>query len=399
MPGRVGVGENGGARRRAAALVGALVWALSAGGGVLAGAAPPAGQAAQPSAAPPRSAGAPPAQPKAVRGAEPLALTLQQAVDLALKQSPTILQAQNALEGARLDHEQAVAEQLVRTSALTALQAETNWQIAQKNFELARVDLATAVESAYYDVLRAQQALSLAQANLDQAKKQLEATRTRFRVGMVAQADLLAGEAQVANAQVSVSQADSNLLIARMKLNNTLGLELDREVRLTEDFSYEPLSLNLAEDLNNALAHRVEIEKAQAAVRLAEKGVEVNDNDYTPDIARRQARLDLADARLALAAQRNSIVLEVQQAFQAVQTAAARQSVQKTLIDQAEQNLRAAQLRYNAGAITDIELASAQTALYKAQSDALQAVFDYNVALSKYWRAVARSRAGQPAAR
>src|SRR5690606_13566551 len=115
----------------------------------------------------------------------------------------------------------------------------------QRNYELALQDLMLQVEQAYYDVLKADLALDLAERTLAQSRGQLESTRARFEQGMLSHVDVLAAEMQVANAEVELNRARATVATSRMAFNRLLGRDLDAPVTLVDDLAYEPLELDL----------------------------------------------------------------------------------------------------------------------------------------------------------
>ncbi|MGQ9623169.1 MAG: TolC family protein, partial [Candidatus Caldatribacteriaceae bacterium] len=52
------------------------------------------------------------------------------------------------------------------------------------------------------------------------------------------------------------------------------------------------------------------------------------------------------------------------------------------------ENLSIQQARFDAGVITPLDLLDAQSSLYEAESNYLQAVFDYNVARAQFFNAL-----------
>ncbi|HHV61658.1 MAG TPA: TolC family protein [Firmicutes bacterium] len=318
-------------------------------------------------------------------------LTLKQAVDFAFQHSNAMKLASLGLEDANLAYRQAKADQLLRASILADLQAETAWQAAQKNHEIARLDLALQVEQAYYDVLRAKRALVISQENVERANKQLDIIRSKFKLGMVAKLDVITAESEVAGAQVDLSKAEANLALASMRFNQVIGRDLEVPVGLASDFTYEPVTLDVKKETERALASRLEILKARDAVELARKEVEVNNNDFTPPLVLAKSKIGLSRAEAELEDARANVLLEIKQDYEAMKDAERRIALQEKAFAQAQESLRIAKARYDAGVITSMDLFDAQRALYQADTARLQAVFDYNVALAKFYKSLGLS--------
>lgn len=318
-------------------------------------------------------------------------LTLQEAVKLALEQGSTAKSASLDLKDAEISYKQAMADQLLKPSVLTALSAETAWLVAQRNYEIARADIATQAEQAYYDVLKSERASVLAQENLERAKDQLKTSESKFKLGMVAQIDVIAAETEVASAEADQSKAQANLALAKMKLNRVIGLALDSPVKLASQFSYEPISVDLDKAIEYSLSHRLEIKRAEDTVTLKEKEVEVYNNDFTPPLVLERSRVGLEAAQADLDDVKANIILEVRQNFESLKDAERQVPLQEKSLTKAKESLRIAKARYDAGVITAMELADAQRAVYQAETAYLQAMFDYNVAVAKFYKALGMS--------
>ena len=82
--------------------------------------------------------------------------------------------------------------------------------------------------------------------------------------------------------------------------------------------------------------------------------------------------------------------LEVEQAYIAVTEAAERFGATEKAVESAQENLRLAQGRYDAGVGTILELTEAQLSLTNAEADSVRAVTDYRVGLAVLDRVVGR---------
>jgi outer membrane protein len=77
--------------------------------------------------------------------------------------------------------------------------------------------------TAYVDVIRAKSVLGLQVTNLRRLEKQLEATRDRFRVGEVTRTDVAQAESRVARAKADLTQAEGDLVAARVVFEREIG--------------------------------------------------------------------------------------------------------------------------------------------------------------------------------
>ncbi|MBE3575746.1 MAG: TolC family protein [Firmicutes bacterium] len=348
--------------------------------------------AAQPTAA--GGAGQPAGQnsggkvPAAAAPAKNSVLHLADALQLAFAQGPDLRSAQLTLQGAKLAYEQAQADQLAQPSVLTALSAESAWKQAQLDYASSSANIALQVEQAYYDAIKADRTVALARNNLDSARQQADAVHLRYKLGAAANLDVLAADSAVGSAQADLDSALANQTLAYMKLNALLGRDLGAAVNLADDLNFTPAKIDLDKALAYALAHRGDVQKAQSNVDQAQKQVEVDDNAYTPSLTLARAKNQLALAQAALDAAKTAAVLEVRQNYAALQSAAAQVPLKQQALEQAKESLKVAQARYSAGANTALDLLNAQKAVYQAETDYLQAVFNYNVSLARFYNSL-----------
>lgn len=200
-------------------------------------------------------------------GARPV--TLQEAIDLAMRNAPAAVQAQGLDRTAGAARRQAVAA-YVPTLNLTASSGHTQgttinnfngqltalsgnpWSYGNGiglNLELfdggrrwseinrirstaevadisaisARFDASLQVKQQYYAALAARESEAAARAQLEQAEQQLRASSARVAAGVVTRSDSLRSAIQVGNAQLAVLTAQNDLRVANATLTRVAG--------------------------------------------------------------------------------------------------------------------------------------------------------------------------------
>jgi len=258
------------------------------------------------------------AQAPAASGA--LTLTLQQAVDLALKNN---LQAQLAREGvaeaqshkglaasALLPNLSGAAYQATLTSNLAAMglgpgkfpgldpfvgpfnRFDARVQLWQSVFNLASIrryqasvrgialareqersaaqQVTMATVLSYLAVMEAQQTVEAAQADVTLAKRLLELAKSQHAAGVATGIDVARAETRLAGQEVRLAQARTDLDTARLNLLRVIGAPLGSDLRLADEMRFAPEALPaVAEAVQKALSDRAEIRSAQEQVRIA----------------------------------------------------------------------------------------------------------------------------------
>lgn len=103
----------------------------------------------------------------------------------------------------------------------------------------ARNQIVLDVKSAFYDALRAQALIQIAEANLQNSILRYEEAEKKLRAGVVARFDVIRTQTDIAQAQQQVIQARSNLSLAFAALNNVIGLNINTPLTLTGEGAVE----------------------------------------------------------------------------------------------------------------------------------------------------------------
>ncbi|MGB4380006.1 MAG: TolC family protein, partial [Bacillota bacterium] len=84
----------------------------------------------------------------------------------------------------------------------------------------------------------------------------------------------------------------------------------------------------------------------------------------------------------------NKIALSVRQAYVSLVQAEAKIELSEARVNEARENLRITQLLFEADMATNVEVLAAQNQYTQSQIDALQAIYDYNMARSQFNRTI-----------
>lgn len=305
---------------------------------------------------------------------------------------------------------------------LARLGVDTN----RLDWQNRRRQVALTAQEAYFNVMKAQALQNVAQQSLDAANEHWRLARARFNAGAAAQFEVLRAEVEVANITQNLIDAQNGVELAKAALRNVLALEPDVDIVLEgpgETLEYEG---NLPDAIQEALRNRPEVQQAQTAVKAAQTNVRVqkasdgvtisliggydfqkatglgSDKSWRVGLglskplfdggqaraSTRQAEAALEKTRLAAEQVEDAIELEVTQAVLGVNAARQKLKTTQTTVEQAVEGLRIAQLRYENGVGTQVEVLDAQVALTAARTNNVNAQYDYQVALARLWNAM-----------
>ena len=161
------------------------------------------------------------------------------------------------------------------SQTLFDLSAWFDWKAGSERSKQAEATLAAAqqnlivrVSEAYFGVLRAQDNLRAAKAQERALARQLEQTRQRFNVGLIAITDVYEAEARHDLAGVTRIVEENNVAVALERLSVLTGQQHGQLQLLSDDFTPEmPIPADRSAWVDFALANNYDL----AAVRFAEE--------------------------------------------------------------------------------------------------------------------------------
>lgn len=293
--------------------------------------------------------------------------------------------------------------------------------------DILRVEQATkysAIEG-YYGLLAYQELQGVYHEAVDNLQGHLDNVQAQYNVGTKAKVDVLSSDVSLANAKTTAITADNNVAIAESNLNNILGLPLETKLNLADhQLPFDTYNISLQEATDYAMKYRPEVLQAAIAVQQAERNIDIADAGNKPTVAItggnnwadntfpgidankrswnigagvtynfydggatkakvNQAKQDLLVARETEQKTREAVQLEVKQAYLNIRSAAQKVEETQTVVDQAHENYRIQNIRYQAGVGINLDVLDAQLSLNEAQVNHIQALYDYNVGIAK----------------
>jgi outer membrane protein len=307
---------------------------------------------------------------------------------------------------------------------------------AMAQYQTALADTLLLVRLSYYDVLLAEQQIIVNEASVKLLQKELDDQQRRFDAGTVPHFNVLRAEVAVANAKPALIQARSQYRVAKNVLVNLLGYNLPRAVlenipmTLTDNFDVAPWNLALPDAIQQALAHRTELTAFREDIKLqrvnvvnaragykptlsAFAGYNWMNNAFETDISSelsgwlvggqvswnlfdgastigkvKQANAQFAKSKTQLDDYSRQVELNVRTSYSDFIEAREVLDSQVKVQEQAEEALREANARFDAGTGTQLDVLDAETSLTQARTTQVQAQHDYATARARLERAI-----------
>lgn len=292
------------------------------------------------------------------------------------------------------------------------------------------------VRAAYYDVLLANQQITVNEASVNLLQKELDDQQRRFDAGTVPHFNVLRAEVAVANAKPALIHSRSQYRIAKNVLVNLLGYNLPRDVledipmTLTDNFDVAPWNLTLPDAIQEALERRTELKALRQDINLQELNVVNAKSGYKPTLSafagyswmNNEFSTDLSDeldgwsvggrlswdifdgaltagkvkqakalhhkSEIELVDRSRQVELNVRTSYSDFIEAREVLDSQSKVQEQAEESLREANARANAGTGTQLDVLDAETSLTQARTTLVQSQHDYATARARLERAI-----------
>jgi outer membrane protein len=318
-------------------------------------------------------------------------------------------------------------------------QKEFEYLAKKYNSEKIRDNIALNIAAAYLQILFNIEQVGNAKRQVEISQKQIERTKKQVEAGTVARGNLLDIEAQGANDQVNLVNAQNKLMLAYLDLMQILDIKGNAKFDIAKpnlQIINKPSLLPVQTIYNRALQIRPEIKSAEYSVKAANRAlasargrrsptlslsssygdnfsdqIRLSNNPTDPNFGKikpfwdqmkdnksitlgfrlsipilngfqvstfiKQSKISLENAHLNLEIEKNNLRKSIEQAY--ADALAAYQTYiarQKSLISLRE-SFKYAQEKFNVGMVTSTDYDAAKVKLYNAESDMLAAKYDY----------------------
>ena len=295
--------------------------------------------------------------------------------------------------------------------------------------DAAKNALVYEVVNGYYNVMKAEDLVTVFRKTTGSIEKSLRMARERLEHGTVVRTDVLNLQVQLAQAHEDLMQAENNFLFSIDMLNTAIGADIVKPGKLTRPPEQPPAlsDIHIGEE---TVSRRPELQAAVLSMQSKKLALRQSRRGYLPhmtafgslDVDRYpsdefqesyifgvRARWDIFDgfARSGAVSEararrnesvamlkniRNQLELDLKEARLRVSNAGKRLDVTRTGLESAAESLRITRERYEKGAVGITELLTAQTAFTTSEARNRVAHYEFLKALANMDRATGKSR-------
>jgi outer membrane protein len=295
--------------------------------------------------------------------------------------------------------------------------------------------LIATVKTQFYQIIVNRDLVAVNEENARLLQAQWNDQQNRFEAGTVPRFNVLQAEVQYYNQLPQVITSQNNLRISKLQLAKTLGIYFQPRqgenppLEVIGEMPYKPRPIRLADAIEMGKQRRPFLKQARANVLNQLQQVRAAAGQYLPNITTTggyewvsspvsssinditkgwtalvqgslpiwdsgaiagqviQQRALLSEAKITYDDDVRQVELEIQQAYSNLQQNEELVTSQEKNVELAEEALRLAKARLDAGAGVQLDVLNATVQLLTAQSTRLEALFGYNSSLAEFDRA------------
>lgn len=299
--------------------------------------------------------------------------------------------------------------------------AKINEELTRNSTEAARQSTLYDIDQAYWTVVSLKHKQKLSHSYLDLVRKLDDDVAKMIREGVATRADGLRVNVKVNEAEMTVTQVDNGLSLAKMYLCQLCGLPLDSDITLEDENKENIITEDVSgdADIQTAISNRPELKMLENAVGISEQSTKITRAAYLPQVALtagytatnpniyngfenkfagvwnvgvmvripvwnwfegsykvKSGKIATSIARLELDEAKEKVELQVSQSRFKINEASRRLTMANKSVSSAEENLRSANLGFKEGVMQTTDVMEAQTAWLQAQSQRIDAEID-----------------------
>lgn len=301
--------------------------------------------------------------------------------------------------------------------------------IAEEQCKMSEEEVIEKTDEYYYKLVTVKEKMKLASKYLEMIQSHLSDLNNMKEAGLITDNEVLKAKVKLNEAELNLYKAQNGCSLARMALNQIIGNPVYTDIEPTDSLV---VRRDIKEtDTNKAIENRSEIKLLENSMKISNSLVNVSRSSYMPNILLQgnytflnpnpynsfetefgsswqlsvvgqwqifhgneryyrlaEAKHALRTTQLKIEDTRELINLDVEQNRLKLSEALKRIDMSETGVQQAEDNLRVCNDKFKEGMLSASEVLDAQTLWTQAVSNKIEAVSDYNLSITKYYKAL-----------
>jgi len=164
-------------------------------------------------------------------------------------------------------------------------QANYNLMATKETIRQSRHETVFNVKQAFYGYLLAKKFSEVAGEAVALAEKHYQNVKELYDAGIASKFDLLRSEVQLANLKPQLIQARNGMAVAGLGLKMLLGLDLATPVEIKGDLEFKPMETDVEEAVSRAVLRRPELSQLEYQRRMAGEMLKIAKAGNMPTLA------------------------------------------------------------------------------------------------------------------
>lgn len=327
----------------------------------------------------------------------------EKTLELKQEQFKEVMKDTSEKVGTKIDFNTVISLDANDAGKLMVTMAGVNLDVTRYAKEIYKNQIAMLIQKNYYDALYAEKVYFLKKTAMERGLKQYDMAKLSYENGMKAKDDMLLGKMYYDGTVIALNLAEANYKNALYELKKNMNLDMNTEITLTDSMQKDVTAESLEEGLKSGLTNRIEIQQIlgqltiyQLNEELLNSRVEYRNNSR----ALTEARLLKKGAEIELERTKTNLKSEISQSYETMVAAGKMLESSGELINNAEEVVRIARLKYEQGfgaenallkqlnlqesSGTMAELIAAQEKLAEVEAQVAQIRYSYTMARIKY---------------
>jgi TolC family type I secretion outer membrane protein len=305
---------------------------------------------------------------------------------------------------------------------------------AEYDLEYTKQNIIYIVKECYYNLLKAEKLLEVQDSTLISSEESFKNAEVRYKVGTAPKSDVLKARVQLETNKLGKIEAQNNIAIASASLNHVLGFDVDHPIKVVDNLEVAEIDINYSDAIKNSFKFHPSLLKGASDLIAAKQAIGASSSNFLPSVSAYYSYswrhenfnqinnffdtdynwsaginlsfpvfqgfsriAEVGKAKLthklyeeAFSQIKRDVTLEVKQAYFEVQHVKKKITVTQNAEEASEEDLRLNKEKYKLGAGTMLDLINAQVSYTEAQSNRIQALYDYQVAVTRLLRAMGK---------
>jgi outer membrane protein TolC len=302
------------------------------------------------------------------------------------------------------------------------------------NYVRARSDLILAVKEGYYNLLKAKMLLDVAEDAVKRGEERLRVVQSRYDLGAASMSDVLKAKVQYGNDKLDRLSKTNAYKLATANLAYSMGIDVNRDFKVAEEMPERHIDISFGDAFSEALSRNPDYRKARFDLYGARDQKLMAYSNFLPSLSVGLSHStnvgkfgDLTDFEMPNASYylsasvnfnifngasdyatlrasqknvdtyeqnledtKNRVALEIKQAFLDIEQSGEARKLAEESVAAAQEDLNLVREKYNLGAATILEVLDAEVSFKEAQTNRVQAIFDYNLAIFRLEKVIGR---------